>query len=133
MSTPAAPAAPFVVLYAAMLSYPETTTYSALDPALCFQWKRKQSPREIALVEYQIGDLLQRRGYEPSGHPVTAPATAERLSLWLQNKIAVWKAIFARYGVVDPILVRIARKLGQPGLARGAQLRINKRQQKTLK
>lgn len=118
---------------AAMLSYPETTSYSKLDPSLCFQWKHKQTPREVALVEHLIGDLLQRRGYEPSGHPTDAPGFVERASLWARNKVSVWRAIFKRYGVIDPILVRIARKLGMPTLARGAQMRVNEKQRKTLK
>ena len=117
----------------AMLSFPDTSTYSAVDPKLGEQWKRKQSPREIALTEVKVADLLTRRGYAHSGHPVTAPGPAERAGLWVQNKTSVWGAAFRRYGVTDPILVRAAARLGQPHLARKAQLRMNERARKTLK
>lgn len=117
----------------AMLNFHETTSYAAIDPSLCYQWKRKQSAREIALVEHKAGALLAARGYEPSGYPPLAPSTAGRLRLWAENKVAVWRAIFRRYGYVDPVLVRLARKLGLRRLARGPQLRMNARQNRTLK
>lgn len=117
----------------AMLDYHKTTTYAPLDPSLCYQWKRKQSVREIELVEYKVGPLLAARGYEPSGHPPKPPGAAERLRLWAANKIAVWRAIFDRYGYLDPVLARLAVNLGMRRLARGPQLRMNTKQNQTLK
>ncbi len=118
---------------AAMLSFPERSTYTDIDPSLSFQWKRKQTPKEIGLVEWQVGDFLADCGYEPSGHPVAAPNSFEKLQLFLQNKIAVWRTIFSRYGVFDPVYVRIAKKIGQPALARQSQLRINEKHKEYLK
>ncbi len=117
----------------AMMSFPDTSTYSSIDPKLGEQWKRKQTPREVALSEIKAGDLLTRRGYTASGHPLTPPGTGERARLWVQDKVSVWRATFRRYGVIDPILVRAAVKLGQPQLARGPRLRMNDRAQKTVK
>ena len=85
------------------------------------------------LVEYKVGPLLAARGYEPSGHPPKPPGAAERLRLWAANKIAVWRAIFDRYGYLDPVLARLAVNLGMRRLARGPQLRMNTKQNQTLK
>lgn len=117
----------------AMLTFHETSTYAAIDPSLCYQWKRKQSAREIALVEHKVGPLLAARGYAPSGHAPHAPSGAERLKLWGANKVAVWRAIFRRYGFVDPILARLADKLGLRRLARGPKLRMHVKQNQMLK
>lgn len=116
-----------------MMSYSETTSYSAIDPSLSYQWKRKQTEREIALVEHKVGPLLTARGYAQSGHELSAPSGLERLGLWFANKTAVWQRIFARYGYVDPILVRLATKLGLKRLARGPKLRMNVKQNQSLK
>lgn len=117
----------------AMLDFHQTTTYSAIDPTLCYQWKRKQTRREITLVEQKTGRLLTARGYAPSGHPMQPPDPVEGLWLWGSNKIAVWRMLFNRYGYVDPVLARLGRRFGLMQLARSAQLRMNIKQNRTLK
>lgn len=107
-----------------MLDYAASSTYSAPDTKLIEQWKRKQSPEEIGLVEARLGEMLESRGYDPSGHPPVTPDSARQRQLWWTNKRAIWRARFHNYGIRDPLLVFAARKLGQPGLARGAQARI---------
>lgn len=116
-----------------LTSYTETSTYSAIDPALCYQWKRKQSEREVTLVEQKAGPLLQTRGYAPSGYAGEAPSLAERLSLWIESKIKTWRLLVERYGVLDPLMLRIANRIGVRGLARGPQLRMNAKAEKYLK
>lgn len=117
----------------AMMSYSETSTYSAIDPGLRYQWKNKQSELEVALVEHKLGSLLVARGYAPSGYPPQAPTPMKRLSLWISNKIAIWRHLFARHGYVDPVLVRLTGKLGLSRFVRGAQLRMHERQNRSLK
>jgi hypothetical protein len=59
-----------ITYHQAMLSYPETTTYSLPDTNFIGQWQRKMSSYEIQLVESRIGELLVLRGYELSGQPL---------------------------------------------------------------
>jgi hypothetical protein len=51
----------------AMLRYDENSTYSAPDPGLIGQWRRKLSRKAVRLAEARIGDMLVERGYELSG------------------------------------------------------------------
>ncbi|BAZ44099.1 sulfotransferase [Chondrocystis sp. NIES-4102] len=53
----------------AMLSYPQTTTYSLPDPKMIEQWKRKMSKHDVQLVESRIASILVERGYKLSGLP----------------------------------------------------------------
>lgn len=108
-----------------MLAYPATTTYDAPDASLAFQWKRKLSEPEIALVEYRVGPLLEGSGYEPSGLPITSPSDAERRRLALSNKWSVWSRIIKRYGATAPVLRGIGRRLGLRRLERFAQRRMD--------
>lgn len=59
-----------ITYHQAMLSYPDTTTYSLPDPNFIGQWQQKMSSYEIQLVESRIGEMLVLRGYELSGHPI---------------------------------------------------------------
>jgi hypothetical protein len=111
----------------AMLSYSGNTTYAAPDPALTEQWRRKLSPRDIGLIEARAGSLLAARGYAPSGHPPVRPGALQRAGLWLENKKGVWRTRIARYGIVDPLLLAVARRPGLGWLARGAKRRVEAR------
>lgn len=109
----------------AMLAYPATTTYNAPDASLAFQWKRKLSEREVALVEYRVGSLLEGSGYALSGLAVTAPTAAEHRRLAISNKWHVWSDIIRRHGVVAPVLRGIGKRLGLRHLERFAQRRMD--------
>lgn len=110
---------------AGMLAYPATTTYDAPDASLAFQWKRKLSKREITLVEYRVGHLLEGAGYEPSGLPVTPPSAAERRRLAISNKWSVWSRMIKRYGPMAPVLRGVGKRLGLRRLERFAQHRMD--------
>ena len=109
----------------AMMGYTENSTYEALDPALTFQWKTKQTPEEVGHVEHKVGGLLGQLGYEASGHPPAPPAGLAAVRLWLGNKLSVWRFRIRRYGLRDPLIVAVAGKLGLPKLGYGAQRRID--------
>lgn len=108
-----------------MLAYPATTTYDAPDASLAFQWKHKLSERQIALIEYRVGPLLEGSGYEPSGLPTTPPTDAERRRFALSNKWSVWSRMVKRYGVTAPVLRGIGRRLALRRLERFAQRRMD--------
>lgn len=116
-----------------MLAYADGSTYSKPDPSLTLQWKKKQTPREVGLVEAKIGEMLQQSGYAPSGHPLVHPGVGDRLGLWLQNKRGQWAWRIKRYGLMDPVLVKIAGRTGLPGLGRSAKKRMDATQIRNLK
>ncbi|WP_299681682.1 sulfotransferase [uncultured Roseobacter sp.] len=116
-----------------MLAYDADSSYSKPDPRLITQWKRKQSPRDVGLVEAKIGPLLQDSGYAPSGHPQAPPSAVERARLWLNNKRVVWAWRFRRHGLVDPLLVKLAPRIGLSHLGRSARQRMDANRIRHLK
>ena len=108
-----------------MLSYPQYSTYAFPDLSLIEQWKTKQNEQDICLVEGKVGDRLTSRGYRKSGPSQGDPNQAQKLKLLFQNKKIVWARKFKKFGIYDPLIVGIARRLGKPELARHAQRRID--------
>ncbi|MGL4881448.1 MAG: sulfotransferase family protein, partial [Waterburya sp.] len=70
---------------AAMLNYPQTTTYNFPNPNLIEQWQSKMSDHEIQLVESRIADMLVARGYQLSGLPLLKVNSLMRQQLKLQD------------------------------------------------
>jgi hypothetical protein len=70
---------------AAMLNYPQTTTYNFPDPSFIGQWQRKMSDHEIQLVESRIADMLIAHDYELSGLPLLKVNSLMRQQLKLQD------------------------------------------------
>lgn len=118
---------------AAMLDFHEGTTYAKPDPGLIYQWKRKQTPYEIGLVEAQAGDLLTELGYSPSGHPPVVPGAVKRMGLSVQHRRSVWQHRIQRFGVRDSAIVYLARRLRMPSLGAAAQRRIDEKTKAYLK
>jgi hypothetical protein len=117
----------------AMLDYAERSTYERPDASYVQPWRRKEDARAFGLTEPLFGDLLTRRGYEPSGHPPIDPGPAERVALWLGNKRAIWSRRIERFGLRDPLLVAIGRRLKLPALVKPAQQRIDEATREILK
>lgn len=116
-----------------MLAYSEDSTYEPVDPSLAYQWKRKQSPEEVAELDHKLSDLLTSSGYAPGPLPTKAPNGMRRLRLGLENKYGIWKTIIRRYGVLDPVLMRVARRLGLEKTQRAARRRIEDKRRAHLK
>ena len=91
----------------AMLDYAQSSTYEAPDPSLLEQWRRKLSPREVALVEARVGDLLYKAGYEASGFPEVQPSAIERFILRQISRAKRNHFELRRFGVA-PYLARKA-------------------------
>lgn len=117
----------------AMTTYDEDSTYSAPDISLIEQWRRKLTPHQIGLVEGRVGPLLTQTGYQPSGHPIPNLGGLGMAKLKWGNKKAVWQERIRRFGLIDPLLVAIAYKLGKPSIAYGAQQRIDVKTEAYLK
>lgn len=116
-----------------MLQYHTGSTYTPPDLSLVEQWKRKQSPQEIGLVEGALGPLLTARGYAPSGHDPITPNALQRLRLWMTHKSATIRVRVERYGFRDPAIVRLARAVRLPQLGYAAQRRIDLKRAAYLK
>lgn len=71
-----------------MLDYSESSTYSPPDMDLRQQWKEKLSSKEVRQVEYRVGELLEQKGYQPSGLPKLSPSWLTRKKLWLHNQLS---------------------------------------------
>ena len=116
-----------------MLDYDGSSTYEPPDPGLAEQWRGKQTPRELGLVEPLFGDLLEARGYALSGHPQITPNKLQRMALMAGNKWGIWRTRVSRYGVADPLVLAFARRLYLDGLARRTKRRIDEKTLSYLK
>ena len=117
----------------AMLRYPEHTSYDAPDPNLVYQWKTKQTPREIQLVESRCAAHLVRRGYALSGHPPVEVTPAMMAALRAQDKRERVKFGIRRYGLSLVAQGYLARRLGLKAWERAVDRRVQAITQKHLK
>lgn len=109
-----------------MLDYHQNSTYSKPDTSLIYQWKRKLSADEIALVESKASVLMKSRQYEiVSSLPVNIPCT-RKLHLWVNNKSGRFVSSVKRIGLVLTLLQIVTRKLGFQTLSRAVNARIDK-------
>lgn len=109
---------------AEMLRYHETTTYGPPDPGLAEQWRRKATPREVALLEGRLGDLLTGRGYLPAGPAPHRPGALERVALDIENRLRRWRHNIRRFGLPLFVSSHAARLLGLRGLQHRLDARI---------
>lgn len=105
-----------------MLAYPAITTYDAPDPALCEQWRKKATPREIGLIESRIAPLMAARGYPPE-HLLPAPKGIGLSRLSFDNTWRRWRFNIRRFGF--PLFAgrHLAKRLRLRGIERHLKLR----------
>lgn len=118
---------------AAMLSYPEKSTYSAPDASLVEQWRKKQSNDEVGLVEGRVGTMLTDRGYELSGVAPVYPNALRKILLRLDNKLGGFSVSAKRYGFFLTVLRILGDRLSISPLRSYVYSRINERAVKYLK
>ena len=116
-----------------MLDYHLSSSYGPPDPKLVEQWRRKAAPHELSLLEGKIGDLLEGRGYVPSGHSPALPGTFERLRLSLGDRLGRWRAAAKRFGLWTMVMEKLTRRLGLKDANRVYRKRMNATIAKTLK
>jgi hypothetical protein len=116
-----------------MLEYDQNSTYSKPDAAMTYQWRRKQTLREVGLVEAQAEPLMHALGYKLSGHSLVHPNVLERATLAVGHRRATWSTRIERFGLKDSILVMLSRRLMLPALGQAAQRRIDEKTIKYLK
>lgn len=116
-----------------MLTFPQRSTYDAVDPKLAEQWRGKQTPAEVSELEYKLGDLLGLTGYAASEAGPNAPSLLRRMGLRLQDRRAVWAMRIERFGLVDSIVEMVSRRLGLESLGRSAKARMDERMKEIVK
>ncbi|MEL6369247.1 MAG: sulfotransferase [Pseudomonadota bacterium] len=84
---------------AAMLTYPERSTYDAPDPSIIQSWRKKLSPREVSLVESKTAEMMAVRGYEPASSNTRTPSPLERFMLAQENRLGRFSFAIRRYGL----------------------------------
>jgi len=109
----------------AMLRYHDDTTYSAPDPRLIYQWRRKMPERVAARVEAKCGALLSARGYEPSSADPVVVSRSEEALLWLDHRAGRARHGIRKYGPALWTMQRLVRVLPSESLRREVQLRRN--------
>jgi len=95
-----------------MLSYTSNSTYTPPDKSLCYQWKKKYTPRELQIVNGKLGAQLVQLGYELGEHGAAIPSPWERLCLFLQNKKFRVIHQIRRYGIRLYIESLISSRIG---------------------
>jgi hypothetical protein len=116
-----------------MLAYDRVSTYSKPDPKLAGQWKGKMSSRDAALVDYACGELLERRGYRPSGAPAAPPGLGEMLRLHAIHRVN--KARFAIQRLGPSLWARrfLSTRIGTTEWRQRVKLEANAVQRRYLK
>ncbi|PZX13513.1 sulfotransferase family protein [Palleronia aestuarii] len=115
-----------------MLEYSETSTYAPPDRSLIAQWRRKCTPREVALAEGKAANLMRARGYPPTDL-ARAPSRAEALWLAFHHRASVWRFNGRRYGYALYFGEKVARRAGAARVHAGLRQRLNVIQAQHLK
>ena len=108
-----------------MLEIGDTTSYEAPDPNYAQAWRRKLSRREIELVELEVGELMELRGYERTRPVARSPSLAQRAILAFKNRDARVRFNLDRFGPGLYLKWITSRRLPFERLREATQLEIN--------
>ena len=108
-----------------MLNYADSSTYSKPDISLAYQWKRKQSEREVQLVESKVRPMIVDRGYELSDYPEISPGSLEKLKLLLLTKKHTISINIQRYGLPWYVSSKLAILFGATAWRNKLQVQKN--------
>lgn len=108
-----------------MLEIGARTTYEAPDPKYAQAWRRKLSRREIELVELQVGELMELRGYERMRPVADGPSLWERAVLAFNNREARVRFNINRFGPRLYLRWITSQRLPFGRLREATQLEIN--------
>ncbi|MEM7809654.1 MAG: sulfotransferase, partial [Planctomycetota bacterium] len=119
----------------AMLSYPDDTTYEAVNAKLAGQWKGKMSDRDLQLIDQKLGSWLDRYGYErhePGRDASTGPSKLKLLQFRVKNKVGVVGNEIKKYGWRPMLAKGVGRRLRIAPLHRWAHEQINARHRELI-
>lgn len=115
------------------MKYWENTTYSAPNPKLSYQWKRKLTPHEVQLIESRTGQMLKAKGFDASGFKPIKLERADRVRLSILNRIGRAMKRRSRYGTQMWIASIIAPRTPFKKWRRSIRLRLNEIERTQLK
>lgn len=122
-----------VVYDPVMLDYHQSSTYAPPDISLLEQWRRKQSKREVELVECKARDLMLDRGYQLVNVSPRPPGLVESYWLRIANKFYTSTFVIRRYGFFLALLRKFALRFDRLPGSTGILLRVNQIDKKHLK
>lgn len=117
----------------AMMEFDEGTTYEKPDPSLTEQWRRKLTEHEVGLIEARVGDLLEARGYQPSGFAPVTPTGTEVAKLQWTNKTGILRHRIGVNGLSLLLQDTISRKLGMKGWQQRLKPRLLEARERALR
>ena len=95
-----------------MMRYSERSKYDKPDVSLSQQWKIKLTHDGIALVEAQVGGLLEIRGYQRAVCPARNPSVMRKRLLQIQSRLGKLRFRIRRFGLWLTMEESYARKFG---------------------
>jgi Sulfotransferase family len=95
------------------------------DPTLASQWKKKLSPRDVAMVEHRTARLMESRGYALSGYPLTTIGPLKHQLLLAAARARRLRTRVHSYGPALVAIDLLGRRAELRTLANRAQARIN--------
>lgn len=108
-----------------MLEYHRDSNYGPPDPALIDQWRRRQDPLEIGLLEGKAGALMQARGYALSGHPVRHPSAIEAMRRSVRSRLFRLRRGVNEFGLLMVATEKLTRWVGLRGINARLRRRMN--------
>jgi hypothetical protein len=117
----------------AMLEYSKTSTYSKPDPKLLQRWRTSLTRRQIALVEYKCGALMEKRGYSRDCEARQTPGPLEKGFLAVDNKARKVASAISFFGLRDYFLEKLYRLRPFRGLHAEQMRRMHETVNRSLK
>lgn len=110
-----------------------STSYSRPNAKFAEQWREKLSSKEIRWVEERCGDLMVKRGYEPSQQGLSAPSSLQIMALKLQSRWYRIKFNINRHGIKNWAFFVLSKRVGPASFKTSMQAVINNRNRELLK
>jgi len=116
-----------------MLDYPQRSTYEAVDPKQAYKWRRSLSKRQLMLAEAPLEDVLERRGYERSGHGALRIGALRARLLELDDQLQQLRSRVALFGVRNWAFDQLAKLLRAKAWRQRLEIQRQDLVDKTLK
>jgi len=116
-----------------MFGYQEDTSYDYPDVKYAYQWKKKNTSKEIQLIESRIADLLYARGYELSGLPIINFNFINKKRMYISSRVLVLLHRIRKFGLILTIKEILARRFHADSIVKAIQKERNKIIDQSLK
>jgi hypothetical protein len=107
-----------------MLHYHESSTYDPPNPSMAQRWKKDMPKEDVALVEAEVGLLLESHGYERAVRPPIHLSRWRKAWLALHSRLEKWRFRIRRFGFLLSIQDAFARRFGTEAMKDRTRERI---------